>query len=47
MILFNKPGVDSWIPNKKDEQGNVILNAEGKPVKDFVTVTKNANEEGK
>ena len=47
MILFNQPGVDSWIPNKKDEQGNDILNAEGKPVKDFVTVTKNANEEGK
>lgn len=46
MILFNKPGVDSWIPNKKDEQGNNILNPEGKPVKDFVTVTKNANEEG-
>lgn len=46
MILFNKPGVDSWIPNKKDEQGNDILNAEGNPVKDFVTVTKNANEEG-
>ena len=25
MILFNKPGVDSWIPNKKDEQGNDIV----------------------
>jgi hypothetical protein len=46
MILFNKPGVDSWIPNKKDEQGNDILDAEGNPIKDFVTVTKNANEEG-
>lgn len=46
MILFNKPGVDSWIPNKKDEQGNDILNDEGKPVKDFVYNTRNANEQG-
>lgn len=43
MIVFNKKGTDSWIPNKKSPD---IKDKEGKIEKDFRQVTRGANEEG-